>query len=511
MGTVRRLLIPAALLVLALPGAGAGDVILNDRDLRRLQDGVRTADLSLPAEDRSLPVVSPAATGEAAERLRALEAEGVAQGFAGILYDNRDRGHSRLDPALFPRLPHLSYGFELIADGADYGLAGGTLLPAAVFGNSSTAITHGPAPRSLPRFAMTTPEWPRVQARLYESNHLYVYPEHRDHDAEDRFPANWPYMVVSQGSSGSDLPFLEAIAMTLAAFPPETFALMRDRGLVAPTLQAILRQSLAPVTARGDYLSGVAHPVVFDASLLRPERMVAAAAGMQPGDIPPLVRLSVEAEDFAPAAGLAGLDERLFDSPSAIARIWRGPAWERQMTLAASAADPERRPVSFEWRVLQGLEDKVEITPLDPDGRRARLTVRWHDAFAIEGPEARRQTARVDIGVFASTGGTDSAPAILSISFPTHEARSYGPLPGGGIGLLSVDYDAINRWAYYDPILHWSAPWTDAPLRDAGGAIAGWTRTGRDGTVTTVGQELTYRIDRDRPDQPVLVEGGRAP
>jgi hypothetical protein len=511
MGPVLRLLIPAALLLPALPGFGVGDVILNDRDLLRLQDGLRTADLSPPEEDRSLPVVSPAATGEAAVRLRALAAEGLAHGFAGILYDNRDRGHSRLDPTLFPRLAHLAYGFELIADGADYGLAGGILLPAVVFGNSSTAITHGPAPRSLPRFAMTMPEWPQAQARLYTGNHLYLYPEHRDYDAEDRFPANWPYMIVSQGSSGSDLPFLEAIALTLAAFPPDTFAQMQGRGLVAATLQAILRQSLAPVATRADYLSGMAHPVVFDASLLHPDRMVAAAAGMHPGDIPPLVRLSVEAEDFAPAAGLAGLDERLFDTPAAIARIWRGPAWERQMTLAASTSEPAGRPVTYEWRILQGLEDRVEITPIDPDGRRARLTVRWHDAFPVGDAEAPRQTSRVDIGVFAVTGRSVSAPAILSISFPTHEARSYGPLPGGGIGLLSVDYDAIDRGAYYDPLLHWSAPWKDTPLRDVYGSITSWTRTGLDGRVTTVGQAVPYRIDRVRPDQPVLVEGVSAP
>jgi hypothetical protein len=314
MSPVRRLLLCAALACLVLPGSGSADVLLNELDLLRMQDGVQQAVLSLPAPDRSLPVVSPAVEGEAAARLRALEAEGRAQGFGGILYDNRDRGHSRLDPALFPRLEHLAYGFELIADGADYGLAGGILLPAVVFGNSSTAITGGSAPRSLPRFAMTTPGWPETQARLYAGNHLYVYPEHRDHDAEDRFPANWPYTVVSQGSSGSDIPFLEAFAMTLAAFPPETFALMRDRGLVASTLQAVLRQSLASVTTAEAYLTGLAHPVVFDGSLLQPERMVAAAAAMRPEDVPPRVSLSVEAEDFGSAAGLAGRDERLFDT-----------------------------------------------------------------------------------------------------------------------------------------------------------------------------------------------------
>jgi hypothetical protein len=126
-------------------------------------------------------------------------------------------------------------------------------------------------------------------------------------------------------------------------------------------------------------------------------------------------------------------------------------------------------------------------------------------------PEAPRQTSRVDVGVFAAAGGAIGAPAILSISFPTHEVRSYGPLPGGGTGLLSVDYDAINRWAYFDPVLHWSAPWTEVPIRDGAGAVTGWTRTMRDGTELTVPVARSYTIDRARPDQPELVPVAPSP
>ena len=55
--------------------------------------------------------------------------------------------------------------------------------------------------------------------RLWQNaaaNLLYVYPAHRDYDAKngDLFPANTPYLLVSRGSSGSDKPFLDAIALT---------------------------------------------------------------------------------------------------------------------------------------------------------------------------------------------------------------------------------------------------------------------------------------------------------
>ena len=492
----------------------AGEVTMHYADLVRDSTGGIEAALTLPETDPGLPIVDDRASDAAAGLLRDLDAAGRAHGFAGILYDNRDRGHSRLRPQRFPRLVHLHYGFELIAAGTDYGLAGAVLLPAVVVGNSSTAITGGDAPRSLMRLAMTRPGQAALQARLYAADHIYVYPEHRDHDDTDLYPANWPYMITSQGSSGSDRPFLEAIAMTLAAFPPETFALLRDHRLVAPTLQMILRRNLVTVTTPEDYLSGAAHPVVFDAGQLDPAGMVATAAALRPDGIPPLVRIAVEDEDFLPAAGLAGLDERLFDTPSAIARIWRGFDWDREMILAAEAIGPEGPPVRFSWRLLQGDPERVLIEPLDADGRRARIRLKWHDAYVVQGQGGARLTSRVDIGVFAMRGDSASAPAILSVSFPTHELRTYGPSEDGGTQLLGVDYDAIAREAAYDPVLHWSAPWVDRPVRDASSDIVAWRRRARDGTETEVPHAeaavgARYRLDRSDPGLPALVSPGR--
>ena len=63
--------------------------------------------------------------------------------------------------------------------------------------------------------------------RLWQNaakNQLYVYPAHRDYSPRngDLFPANTPYILVSRGSSGSDKPFLEAIALILAGLRPDT-------------------------------------------------------------------------------------------------------------------------------------------------------------------------------------------------------------------------------------------------------------------------------------------------
>ncbi len=489
--------IPMTILCSILLAAGgplrAERVALTAADLVPLRPQVWIApELVLPPTDSAVPLLGAEAGRDGTRLLRHLGAAEDIAGFDGILYDNRDRGHSTLDPGIYPRLAFLDYDDSLVARGFDQGLAGRIILPHVVIGNASLAMT-GALGRSLPRLAMTDAFWRDVTPLLYGANHLYVYPEHLDHDSADRFPLNWPYMVVSQGSSRSDRIFVEAFAMTLAAFPPETFAALREEGLVAPTLQMILRQNLAPVETRADYLSGVAHPPVFDGRQVRIGRMVAQASGMRPEDIPPLVVLRVIEEDFAAAAGLARLDERLLDSPAAIARLWRGPAWEREMTVTAE--DTAARPgqtLSFEWRLLRGDPDRVRIEPLDREGRSARIHVTWHDPWTEPAPGqggaiSERRLSRVDIGVFAASGGgPDSAPALISIDFPAHQLRQYDRWADGSYRLMSIDHDARGREVYFDPLLYWSAPWTDRARYDAAGRLSGWERQDRAGETTIV-------------------------
>lgn len=486
--------------MLASP-AHAGEVLLTWKDLVAIRPTVWAATgLDLPDPDPELPIVGPANTADGARLLRIYNGRGGINGFRNIIYDNRDRGHSSIDAVLFPRLARLKYAKQLETDGLDYGLAGRILLPAVVLGNSSTALERGPAPRSLPRLAMTGAFWRAVSPILYANNHIYVYPEHRDYDAEDRFPVNWPYMITSQGSSRSDRRFLHAIALTLAAFPRDTFEFMRENGLVASTVQMILRRNYGPVSTRGDYLSGVAHPAVFDGKQLGAGRMVEQAANLRPEDVPPMVRLQVVEEDFSQAAGLGQLDERLLDSPAAIGRLWRDFAWQHEMVVTTDGTSvPNGRPLTYEWRLLRGDPDRVRIEPQGDDGSTARIRVSWHDpwteAAALKGGKERR-VSRVDIGVFANNGAQDSAPSFISFDFPAHQVRRYTSGPDGEMRLDSIDYDARKREAYFDPLLYWSAPWTDTARYDDDGELVGWLRRDTDGSGEVL---LPYETDGRAP------------
>ncbi len=177
---------------------------------------------SFPPILRTHAYIDGKPTGPIAE-LQRLVARGFAAGNVGDLYDNRDDGHSILRPGKRTQLSHVVYGPEARAAGVHYGLNTQLFFDAPTFGNSSTAVT-GSMWRSQPRFALTSPGGAFRLWQLYANNHIYIYPEHRDHDPTatggygDLLPALTPYVLISQGSSGSDRPLMLAVQAILAAF-----------------------------------------------------------------------------------------------------------------------------------------------------------------------------------------------------------------------------------------------------------------------------------------------------
>jgi hypothetical protein len=438
---------------------------------------------------------------------------GRAAGNHGDLYDNRDRGHSSLKREAFPQLAFVDYTAAARRADADYGLNDQLSFGRPTLGNSSTAVTAGALWRSLPRLAMTRGDG-TGPLRLWQNasgNQLYVYPAHKDWDERDLFPANTPYILVSHGASGSDRPFLEAVAMIFAAFRPDTKERLARENLIVPTTQMVFRRSLQTVTSRDSYFSAAAHPAAFEGYQINLARMVSLANAIAPDAIPAEVRLAVLEEDLG-VEGVdyfgAGLSEQLFDTPGAVARIWRSTAWRRSMLVSAEASrDPNGRPLAFEWRLLQGDPERVRIEPLD-GGARARISLDWHEPFAIS-EDNPVVTSRVDIGVFASNGVHDSAPAILSWFFPPNETRRYAPGPDGTMRIAEVDYaDPAKAATYADPMLIARADWRDVYGYAADGTPAGWTRhrPGRSEAFTAAGERVLVPAAAGRPAETLPVD-----
>jgi hypothetical protein len=381
---------------------------------------------------RQKPVTTLTCT--AADLLKQWWSDGAAAGNVGDYYDNRDGDHSPLNLGMFPQLMAVKYSADDIKQRKHWA-SQSVIHRAVVFGNSSTSAppTHG---GSNPRHYYCSPRGLTFLADEYAKNNLYIYPEHRDHDPGhngrgdgfgDLYPTNTPYLLISQGSSGSDQPFMRAVPMMLAALRPEVKQKLTETGALMPTLQMILRRTNKQLKEPADYFTGKAHPSVFEGSWINELAMVKLANSLTLDSLPPIVRLRALEEDEA----IAGVDyfednltERLGDTSAVIARVHRSKERTRRLVVRADAQPPGAAPTAFRWTVLRGDPERIQIKPRDKHGAVAEITVAYHERRPIA-PGSPLESNRVDIGVFAHNGDQVSAPAFITFYTLDSESRTY--------------------------------------------------------------------------------------
>lgn len=357
-------------------------------------------------------------------------AAGTAAGLSEITYENRDGKHSPLPPGLYPQL-------QTFQPDAKSGPPTGPAVVLRLNPTVGNCSMSAPADKggSLPRMYQMDPSGQKFLMMQYLANNLMIYPEHQDHDPGangiggygDMYPSNNACTLITQGSSGSDQPFLKAILATLAAFPPDTQRTLIQKRLLIPTVQSLFRQANRQVKTETDYFTGKAHPVVFDAADLDEEKMVRLAHEMRPPMIPPVVQMEVLKE----TAGAEGKDffeagkphpSKLADTPVSIARIMRERSSESTLVISArKSADLMGRPVKLQWHLLQGDPRFVSLES-SPEVPEARVRVRWQPPIqSVRGLLSHR----IDIGVFASNGISTSAPAFITFYLLPNERHFY--------------------------------------------------------------------------------------
>ena len=401
-------------------------------------------------------------SSRSAQLLNEWYAAGTAAGNKGDYYDNRDRNHSRIDIADYPQLQLIVYSEKQLKTRTDFGLQR-KLVPGVVVGNSSTSASvwaYGSNPRMLYATGKGGLEFLHQQ---YRNNNVYIYPEHHDHDSGnggfpghgDLYMANSPYLIISQGSSGSDRAFLHACFQTLAAFDPEVKKRLVLNKTLMPTLQAILRQSYQPVLTDSDYLSGLAHPTVFEGAQLDPVKMMTAAHNMTLDTLPPLVQLHlVDSDQQEHQHTYLDTDksELLASTPGSIAFIHRRTANTMRVTISAEhSQDSQNRDLTYHWVVLRGDSSQIKIHER-LGGAVAEIVVPYPIRRPIS-PDALIESNRIDIGVFVSVDGIYSPPAFITFFGLDNERRIYDRFGR----LYSIAYNAqhqfniplpddINRW-----------------------------------------------------------------
>ncbi len=483
--------------------------------------------------DRNATANKPIANGlgKAGDLLRQWAATNTAAGHHGDVYDNHDGDHSNMSYGAFPQLTRVEFDESLKKIGMNNGLQHRLLYNAVTLGNSSTALVNGPFWRSQGRNALTLSAAGGHLYLQYRNNHLYFYPEHRDYDPGrngadgkgygDVLPANHPYIILSQGSSGSDRIFMDAVAATLAAFQPEVKRRLVEKGLLMPTLQMIFRTCNQLVQKPEQYLTGTAHPPVFDGKQIDVEKMVQLAHAITPEALPPLAQLVVAEENL----GIVGRDyfdvadrERLLDTPCAVARVVKSFTYTRRMVLdARTSLDPQDKPLAYHWVILRGDPERIRIRPLDATRRRVELEVDHHPRRPIA-PGSDMESNRIDIGLFVHNGHHYSPPAFVSLLYLDNEKREYDAQHR----IRAVDYThPETRDNYVDPAIDARKDWRDEFHYDDKGKLLDWTRrrgeqrqefTAEGRLITRRGSDsapqetrkVTYRIQAKPNTAPVL-------
>ncbi len=410
------------------------DAIANDNDLRRLAKNPRFRELvgyAKETKDRPIllgPLASVPATGVTGKSVvlgeqnlawdfdlgcfeaRLVLAPGKGDGNDGDLYMNRDAAHSMLAVTNWPGLTEVKLDLAGRQRGMDLDFPN-LIFPYPVFGNCSRAYLHPVYWRSIPRALMTT-DAARLQAmsRFYLSNQTWVFPAVNDFNPggtnRDCFASVTPYWIATQGASWSDQYYLRAALEASRSFKPAVKRLLVLRGLLAPTIQSVLRKSLKGVMTDEDYLGPKAHPTAFPPNGLDLAKVSRLASELKLDEIPPvaIVRVAMEKTDNPSA-----WPECTYATACASAFVLRAPAEKRAFLLQADGGK------DYAFRVVHGDTSAVRLT--HKDGRSVLVEL-----------ERAALTNRLDIAVFAKNGTSGwGAPSFVSFFVQNPDAAYSDP------------------------------------------------------------------------------------
>ncbi|MFO7937438.1 MAG: hypothetical protein R6V06_07520 [Kiritimatiellia bacterium] len=397
-----------------------------------------------------------------------------------LLYVNRDNNSGNIDFSEQPGVLKLKYCDEMkerkLHIGVPNSLFGenlcGHLIP--VVGNSSMGFINSPYWRSQPRALFNDPNAFKNQIVLFFGNQLYCYPAYSDYQIEtgDLFPANTPYYVAVSGKAKTEHGYVKAIARAIGALAPETRDYLTANGLIMPTIQQMLRNSQKTVTGHRTYMSGIAHPAVFQPDQLDIDRLMHLAGNLTTNNLPPMLAINVEDKSgLVPELDMATCvySENLFDTHLAVAKVFRGFPYRRKYEVEVHCDNPE---ASIRCVLLQGTARKFSVKQSAEDPDKWIVELAYHQPFRTEIAGGRSiMTSRVDIGFFAETGQAVSLPAVLSIYSAGNEQRIYDE----DEHLVSIDYRR-GTIPYTDPLIFYSRNWKDEFIHDDEGRIIGWNR-----------------------------------
>ena len=411
--------------------------------------------------------------------------------FDGAIYVNRDNNHSALQYGRHPGVARVDFPAKAKQNWVNSGLPNTLYGGVPVYGNVSQGFHEEPVRRSLLRGAMTglyAGEFPLKRlAACYLDNQVWCVPAVWDFPGRDYYgkpvgqggdvyyPGQCPYTVTSVGASCTDLPFLKAILNARAKMSAETLRAMREKRLVGPTTQWLLRRSHRRVQKPEDYLTSKAHPTAYNIVDLDTNRLNRAAAELTPEALPPLAILRMVNTKVDPVpVFVPGRDypdtppEPLYITPCAIAIVLRAEPGRREFCFAAGVAKEFAKGVEYCWKVVNGDPKRVKVRGFSANETPAK-------GFARVEVDRIGMTNRIDLACFARVKGrTDwGAPSFVSFSTVAQEGREYG----ADGKLKSIDYTNPNKAVCLDGLIALPRKWKDEYRYGSDGKLKEVVRT----------------------------------
>ena len=253
----------------------------------------------------------------------------------------------------------------------------------------------------------------KTMARLYLSNQVWVFPSNADTAPVgtngDVFASVAPYWLTTAGRSWSDLPYLRAALEVSRSLPAETKKAAVARGLLAPTIQTLIRKSLKGVENENDYITGKAHPTALPPDGLDLAKLKASAAAMKPNAVPPLAVVVVKPR---PIKEETVWPELTYATGFAWAYVLRAEQPTRSFAVSAKGAG------DYMFSIVH---DDLGAAKLDRTG---------YDSAVITLDKTKMSpTNRVDLAVFGRAPGTGwGAPSYISFAVVDPEAPYSDPV-----------------------------------------------------------------------------------
>ena len=289
----------------------------------------------------------------------------------------------------------------------------------------------------------------------------------------DVLPANLPFRLVA-GPAARDLRMADAAVETVTtSMPVQVRQLFSKCGILAPTVQWLLRRCRPGVTNETDYLSPSTHPLVWRAQDFDLEALAKTSGMMTSNSIPMIVRLGLLYEEYKVSPIRRA--EPLVDYPDPRAETWcetpyglaialRAPENRRKFRFWASSWPVRDRNVNYRWvRLNPGKASVSRVqgqAQLSPEKGYAEIVLNWTEV-----------RGRLDFAVFARYGdGPYGPPSMISFFVVPNEIRQYDRQ--GRIVKI-----AYRQAEVLMPGLYQNKRWTDAYELDDQGRILGFLRT----------------------------------